>query len=529
MEKLIANIKTWTRKNRKEFFILILILAIGAILRLYKIDGYMTFLGDEGRDVIIVRRLLVDFDLILIGPRTSIGDMYLGPLYYYMMAPALLLSAFNPVGPAIMIALFGVVTIFFVWYVTRKWFTMGNVQGVSLSMSALVAAGLYAISPVVIEYSRSSWNPNIMPFFALLTIYSVWKFWHEMKFRWLIVTGVSMAFVMQSHYLGLLLIPTIGFFWLLSYLRLFKSRSTENEKQKTVFVKYTLLTGALFVLLMSPLVIFDARHGWRNFSSMSKFFNERQTTVSARPWTAIPKAGGIFQRIVTRLITGKNAEVGKYMTLIFEIGIVALAISLMKSRFKDKESRAYLLLFTWLGVAIIGLGVYKQHIYDHYYGFFYPAPFILLGALAQKLYSKFGNDGKIFATAIIAFLVITNLLNNPLRYSPNYQMQRATEAARLIKQESKGMKYNLAVIAERNYEDGYQYFLEKWGEPVSDIDPLKLEETIAEQLFVVCEMEKEKCDPVHSPKAEIANFGWSRVDNQWDVSGVTVYKLVRSQ
>ena len=39
-----------------------------------------------------------------------------------------------------------------------------------INFAGLVAALLYAISPTVIIYSRSSWNPNIMPFFALLSV-----------------------------------------------------------------------------------------------------------------------------------------------------------------------------------------------------------------------------------------------------------------------------------------------------------------------------------------------------------------------
>jgi hypothetical protein len=443
-----------------------------------------------------------------------------------MMAPALLLSALNPVGPAIMIALLGVATIFFVWYATRKWFPP---KADKLAIAALVAAGLYAIAPVVIEYSRSSWNPNIMPFFSLLVIFSIWKWWHEGRSRWLLVTAVAMAFVLQSHYLGLLLIPVIGIFWLLSFLKNVRAKDKKGMSKKAGFFKYSVFSLGIIALLMSPLVIFDARHGWRNFSSMTKFFGERQTTVSARPWTAIPKAGGIFRTIVTRVLAGKNSLVGKYATLAFEIGIVLVLLSLLKSRLKDRESRAYLLLIAWLGMAILGLGVYKQHIYDHYYGFFFASLFILLGAMVQKLYYRFGLDGKVLATAAVSFLVVANLLSNPLRYTPNYQIKRADDVARLISRESEGEKFNLAVIADRNYEDGYQYFLEKNKDPVFDIDPLNLEATIAEQLFVVCELPIEQCDPVHSPKAEIANFGWSVVENQWNISGVTVFRLIHSQ
>ena len=67
-----------------------------------------------------MRRLLVDFDPILVGPGTSIGNMYLGPLYYYMMAPALLFANFSPVGPAIQIALLGVLTVWLIWLVLEN-------------------------------------------------------------------------------------------------------------------------------------------------------------------------------------------------------------------------------------------------------------------------------------------------------------------------------------------------------------------------------------------------------------------------
>ena len=117
IKKTINRAKTWIKQNPKEATLLIIILIIGAFLRLYRIDEYMTFLGDEGRDVIVVGRFLKEGDLMLVGPGTSIGNMYLGPLYYYMMAPALFLANYSPAGPAIQIALLGIATIFFVWFV----------------------------------------------------------------------------------------------------------------------------------------------------------------------------------------------------------------------------------------------------------------------------------------------------------------------------------------------------------------------------------------------------------------------------
>ena len=77
----------------------------------------MEFLGDQGRDVLVIRNFFKHKDLFFIGPQTSIGNMYLGPYYYYLIAPALLLANFNPVGPAVFIALFGIATTYLIFFV----------------------------------------------------------------------------------------------------------------------------------------------------------------------------------------------------------------------------------------------------------------------------------------------------------------------------------------------------------------------------------------------------------------------------
>ena len=61
LQSTALNAKKWISENRTEFYLLMLILLIGAFLRLYRIGEYMTFLGDEGRDGIVVRRLLAEF------------------------------------------------------------------------------------------------------------------------------------------------------------------------------------------------------------------------------------------------------------------------------------------------------------------------------------------------------------------------------------------------------------------------------------------------------------------------------------
>lgn len=520
MDKITLKLKSWIKTNRTEFWILIAILVIGAVCRLYNIAGYMTFLGDEGRDVIVVRRIFAEFHPPLIGPGTSIGNMYLGPLYYYMMAPALLLAGFSPIGPAVQIALLGIITIWFVWYVGRTWFN---------KTAGIIAAGIYALSPTVIIYSRSSWNPNIMPFFSLLCIFASWKIYKitkESKDRktlrnWLLILAVSFAFVLQSHYLGLVLLPTIGVIWLITFF------SIKEKSVKKNLWRYSFLAFAVFFVLMSPLLIFDMRHGWAVTKAMYTFFTVRQTTVSIKPWTAVPKIPEILNMINTSLIGGKNVLAGKLTSIAMVVMLLLFGYMYWK---KKKSLYPFLhlaILFIWLFFGVVGFGIYKQNIYDHYFGFLFVVPYLLIGALTAFIL-KDGKLGKVLGVAIIIYLVGVNLVQNPLRFSPNNQLQRAIDVSKRIEEESKGERFNLGVIAERNYEDGYKYFLLKDNQPVIGIDS-QVEDSITNQLFVVCELEKSKCDPTHNATASVANFGWSKIDGSWDVDGVIIYKLVHSK
>lgn len=519
----MIRLPIWIKKNQLEFWILVGILVIAAFCRLYKIDQYMTFLGDEGRDVIIVRNLLVHGHPPLIGPGTSVGNMYLGPLYYYMMAPALLLASFSPVGPAVMIALLGVVTVFFVWFVVCEWFE-SDVQGVSLHVGSLVAAFLYAISPTIIYYSRSSWNPNIMPFFALLSVYSSWKIWREHKFNWLIVEGVSFAFVLQSHYLGLLLAPTLLLFWILTLL---KVKKTIFQK---LFINKSVAAVASFLILMSPLLFFDIRHNWINSKALYAFLTSKDPTISFNLVNSILRIPKIFIQIVGALLGGGNAVFGIVTSIIFAVCLTAALIYAFRLQRNNlsKFHPAYYLIGSWAVFGLVGLGLYQKDIYNHYFGFLFVIPFVIIGVIISKL-----TSGKIISRVLeiglLIYLTIISLINNPLLNEPNRLLRRSVNVSKVIEQNSGYTPFNLAVIADTNYEDGYKYFLLKDNYPVTDIDA-QIPGTITNQLFAVCELiPNSKCDPTHNPKEQVANFGWSKIENSWEVDGAIVYKLVHTK
>lgn len=486
--------KDFFKKNKVEALLLLGILALALFLRLYRIDGFMTFLGDEGRDVRIVRDLITKGDLVFIGPQTSVGNMYLGPLYYYMMAPALFLSGLNPVGPAIMVALISVITVFFTWYVTREWF--GKV-------AAAVAALLYAVSPIAIIYGRTSWNPNPMPIFALLAIYGIYQVWQKKKYFWLPIIGIGAAFALQMHYLGLLLLPTLGLFWL------FTLRKLRREKQSTkIFSKNTLLAVGLFLLLMSPLLLFDIKHQWMNTHAFLSMISAKSGVFDLAHFLSKPFSLTAF--VFTALFSGiQNPSV------IATIVITALVIISLFKKYFETPVR---LLIAWLVFPILGLSLYNQPVYIHYFGLIYPAIFIFSG-LVFSSFSKINDLTKYLSILFIAVFLIYDLVHSPAFGTPNNQLKRTEETVDSIISKSQNKPFNFGLIAKQNYDESYRYFFEN-----KKANMIRGEDKITDQLFVICE-DGDSCRPEGHPQYQIAIFGPSHVVSQWNIDYLKIYKL----
>lgn len=467
------------KKFLKKNWLLILILLLAAVLRLYKISDYAEFLGDQGRDVLIVRDFLKHGDLFFIGPQTSVGNMYLGPFYYYLIAPSLLLANFNPLGPAIFIALVSIATVWLIYFVGKKYFN---------PTTALIASFLYAISPVAVKYGTFSWNPNIMPFFSLLFIYLM----IEKKYPW---AALAFAMCLNSHYLALILLPVAGVIWLKNY--------------QPQLLKPTFIAIFLFLLTLTPQILFDLKHQGQNFNSLKTFFTQRETTVNLKAYKSIPLIPKLFNQINTSLLVAHQESVGLYISLFFFLGLVALVF---KNKFKNKYFIYFLL---WYLFALIGLGLYKQHIYDHYFAFVFPVVFLLFGYLL--------NQTPLLVTLPVLLLVTyISVINLPFKQPGNRQLANTKAIVETVSELSENKEFNFTLLAKTNYDPAYVYFIKEANLPYYPLQDKK-----TEQLFVVCEPHPDiDCQPINHPEWGIAAFGWAKIDQELEQNGVKIYRLL---
>ncbi len=493
--------KNFLKKN----YPIIIVVILAAILRLYKISSYLEFLGDQGRDVYIVRKFLTEFDLMFIGPQTSIGNMYLGPYYYYLMAPFLLLANFNPVGPAIMVVLSSLATTYLIFFIFKKFFKN--------KFFGLYAGLLYAISPVSIKYSNFSWNPNIMPILSIIYFYLNYLVFLKKQYK--LISWLTIIFVMalNSHYLALIFLPISLATYLLS---LFTFKTTFKKEFNRLF-KPTLTAALIFIISLLPLIIFDIKHNGQNINAFIQFFTVRQTTINLKAYKAIPNFYPLFNQINTRLIFAKFENWGLYLSPVFLVLIISNLILRKKSKIN------YILFSLFYFVGIIGLGLYKQHIYDHYFGFLFPILFILYSASLVILNKR--PILKLIQIPLIIIPIILSINQNPLRFSPPNQLQTTKDIAKLISDQAGGQAFNLALIAKNNYDPPYRYFLELDKQPLYLLSDQK-----TDQLYVICEPNPEiDCFPEGNPLWDIAAFGIATVVDQWQIKDINIYKMIPNQ
>lgn len=499
-----------------KLFLFIVILA-GGFLRLYRIRDYMVFLGDEGRDMLVVYNILHG-NFTLLGPTASVGGFFLGPIYYYMITPFLWVFNYDPVGPSVMVALFGLVTILLIYKIGKEFFNRET---------GLIASFLYAVSPIVVSFSRSSWNPNVMPFFTLATLYSLYRGVTKKSLRVLFFSGVLFGITMQIHYLA----TFVGVIIFL-YLTILGLRG----KYYINLIRQYIIYFFGFLLGLSPFFLFEARHNFTNTRNVINFiFKSGETGAGTGFFNTIEF---VFTRLFGGLILNfplkqdfnlyTDSFLNSWIIISFLLTIFSIAYFLYRFYENKKDFSKYLLIFLWFFVGIFLFGLYKKPIYDYYLGFLFPLPFLLIGFYFSHLLRR--GLTKFTVPFLVFFMVILSLATSHQRREPNRMIDQTKTISDFVLSKTGGKPYNFALLANSNSDSAYRYFFKLENrDPITiippQIDPER--KSVTDQLFVICE--NLPCSPLGHPLWEVAGFGQADLADQWDVSVVKVYRLIHAK
>ena len=218
----------------------------------------------------------------------------------------------------------------------------------------------------------------------------------------------------------------------------------------------------------------------------------------------------LFNQINTSLLAGKDVSAGIAISIVFALGLILIY------RFKilKKERYYFLICLSWYLFGLLGLGLYKQHIYDHYFGFVFPVVFILFSLIIAR-------SGKIIGIILFSTIVVYSALQNPFRWNAPRQLATTQAIDKSILAKSQNLPFNFALLAKQNYDPPYRYFFYQQKSPLYD-----LHDRITTQLFVVCEPFQTDCNPINNPEWSVAAFGWAKIDTQWEINGIKIFRLI---
>lgn len=498
------------QKLRPLEWVVIGAVLVAAFLRLWNFPNTLEFLGDQGRDAIIVADIFKKGDIVLIGPVTSTGNMYLGPLYYYFMVPFLWLTYPNPIGPAYAVAFLSILT-------TALMYVLGK-QLVGEKAAAL-ATVLFATSSVVVNFARFSWNPNPAPLFGLLFLWCLHKAQLKQPKYWIGVAA-CVAVLMQLHYVALLTLPIAGLYWLWQARQW---KKTEPDQQRD-FIRGTVVGFAIFLLSLSPLILFDLRHDFVNVRALEDFLVSSQDSVAALPlsqklWHVIKETHGRSLQLFFEITIGKHRNLN---TVLLVVVLAALAY-LVRQR-KSPYQAGYQLLAVTYVISVLGLSFYRSSVFDHYIAFFFPATFLIFGSVLD-LIGRWRWGWGVVGIALLYYWSY-NLPIMPLRtigWKASDMQRTAQTVADRVKP---GERYNIVLLSETKdiYGMNYRYFLTTTSTP-----PLTLEHFgEVETLFIIDEQQIEK-DVTSLPIYEIVVFPNHEPSEVYSVPGGPKITVLRKQ
>jgi len=441
--------------KKKALLILIAILVFGLFLRLFKLNQLFHFTMDEA---LIAFRALGLFRYnrpFLIGGISPL-QVHLPPYFYYLAAILLTPFKFNPAGWGIWAAVFSLFTITALYLLTKKLFNQ---------KIALLTSLLYATSFTPVFFDRHFWPLNLNPLLTLLALLLLTKLKQKSPWPYLAL-GILMAFILTTDPSNIPLILAVVVYSIINLRKL---------SQKFLIRQYLAAAAVFFV----PLLAFDLRHNWQNFSGITKLF---QTASQLQfSWPKLLDALLLLPRSLARFWYSPQTDLVKlysycipyadsrqhHLPLALVILAVVILLWFLKQTYQSQKpllkTIAFLIVFYLLGILLFGALGYS--IFDHYLAGLLPI-FALLTALFLTQLPKLAK------LLLLSVLVITNLYQISQARHP-YGFTYKQQLVSWANQELQGQDYALDSISKCHRENGLRYLFELTDNPpkISFMDP----------------------------------------------------------
>jgi 4-amino-4-deoxy-L-arabinose transferase-like glycosyltransferase len=349
---------------------LLLILGMAILLRFYRLSETTLWVGDQARDATIVMNALAAHELPALGPPASVGTYSRGPAFFILLMPWFWLSNGDPAAGAAFVAAVDVGTAFMLFLVARR---------CAGSLAGLVAASIWAVSPLAVVWARFMWEPQLVPFFTLLAFYGLARMAEDG--RWLVLVAVALSLAWQCHDQALLLVPALAIGVALRW--------------RQIRPWHLLVALAAGLITLATYLNHERQVGWADIIAMVDFVlhgtaaggAQNSLQLTDRLWTAVQGAGGVLPSL---------GPIQPLLPVLIGVGIVTVGAQL-----RLRWGSSMLAIGVWLLVPFMYM-LWRGSFNWHYLMILMPLPVLLIGIGAAAL----GRFGRIPVAMVSGALIV---------------------------------------------------------------------------------------------------------------------------
>lgn len=483
--------------------ILLILFLVAVALRFYLLPENLFFGPEQGIDFAVIKNIVIDHKLTLIGSKTDISGIFHGPLYYYLAAVPFAISGGNPVFISLFFVVLNSVTVIFIYVLGKELFN---------KRVGLIAACLFTVSFSAIMYARWLSNPPLSISLVCLFFLFLHRFLKEKK-QYLLFASLVFGLLTQVQFLNLIMFSLITLVFIVvfyTYLR-----------PTRILHLFASISIASFISL-GTFFLFDLRHEFLTVKGLLKL---------------ITGSSGYYVSYADTFVSGLTTfslmflqSVGIFN--IFVAGILATVsiILLLLTATKNKDSKnGSLLILLWLGAPLIVLILLRHSILDHYFIPLIPAMILMFAFTIDILW----RHSKIVGFALV-FLVLGAQVNTLVFNIPqnrNISFQSAQPDLKLsdqisvintiyAKADGKPFSFQSYTIPYWS-QQGWEYLFWYYGEKKYGYYPVPEK---AKKLFVIVQVdESNKSFQDHWLKETVSK--WGSLENTFKYGILTVREL----
>ena len=412
-------------------FLLAIIFILGLFFRTYQLVERSDFGHDADLYSWIVKDVVVNGHLRLVGQETSAPGIFIGPLFYYLLIPFFLLLNMDPAGAFILITLIGILTTISYYLVFSKLFN--NKVG-------FIASFLYAVLLGAVGFDRWVVPTITTKLWAIWYLYTIVMIARG-NFSVLPLLGILIGLIWHIH---IALIPTLSAIPVAILL----------AKKFPNFSQFTKFAIALFVTCL-PLFIFEFKHSFQQtINLVQNFFTSH---VGATGWYK-------FQIVIEMISKNINnlffAPASFKITNNYLFPLFILLSALWLASKKLIKVRELIPLYAWILTVVLFFSISSSPISEYY---FTNIEIIFLGIVALCLYYLYKSStyGKIFIVGLLAVIAFKNayFLVTQDTYHKGYIEKRAVVDYIINDAKSRNFPcFSINYITSPGENVGFRYF-----------------------------------------------------------------------